>query len=294
MKKESFSSAVFFMLLSGIGLALVGLFGKLGSEQFFLSALIFWRFFAAFSIYLIFLILLKKLKGAPSHLKMNFIRALFILGAQASFFYYIQNHSLLNGMVLFNTGTLFIPIIEWAFLRQKVGKSTWITVAISFIGVLCILQPDRGIFSYASLIGLLSGLCQGISQTLFGITSRKEMQGLSILFLFLFCAALSLIPYLFSQSTWVEGKGFDLWSLGLILLLGVFSIFNQTTRALAYQHSTPSRVSPYLSFSVFISGLFDWWFFNRIPNLLSIIGAILVISAGVLKIYLRNIILRKK
>lgn len=296
MKQDSFHSGVVWTLLSAFGLSLTSLFGKLGFEYFTLSALIFWRFLAAFAFCLLVSAFLGSLKNKPniSHFKLNFFRAFFTLGAQASFYYYIKTHTLLNGMVLLNTGPIFIALIDWGILRRRVGKSSWIGVLVSFVGVLCILQPDAEIFTVTSLIGLLSGLCQGISQILFGLSSREENPSSGVLILFFFCAAISSFFYLFTGATWEAGKGLNNWALLLILLLGLGSTLNQLARSAAYQRSTPSRLSPFLYFAVPFAGLFDWLIFGSLPNLLSLLGTILVISGGLLKIYLRKWILQKK
>jgi drug/metabolite transporter (DMT)-like permease len=293
---DSFAAGATYTLFSAVALSLSGLLGKIGGEQFSFFALVFWRFFSAFLLCLFLLASLGRLKvsAGASNFKMNFFRSFLTLGSQGSFYYYIQTNSLFNGMTLLNTGPLFIPVIEWAILRKHVGKSSWIAVIVCFLGVLCILQPDRTIFSYASLIGLSSGLFQGASQTLFDVTSKEERFDLGILILMFFCAAISFIPYLFSDATWEMGKGFSRSTLWLVLFLGIVSLLNQFTRAAAYRKATPSRVSPFLYFSVPFAGLFDWFMFGTLPNLLSVIGMILVIGGGLLKIYLRRKILEKK
>jgi drug/metabolite transporter (DMT)-like permease len=54
---------------------------------------------------------------------------------------------------------------------------------------------------------------------------------------------------------------------------------------MAYQHASASALAPFLYFSLIISGLFDWIFFNNLPNWLSLGGAILVILGGLIQIY---------
>lgn len=300
------------MLLSATGLSVVGLLGKLGLGKLSLTGLIFWRFFASFIICLLFVHLTGRLKsgadaagefqklarGSKSPFMagwgIHLLRAFFVLSAQYSFFYYIQHNPLMNGMVLLNTGPLLIPLIEWGVMRNKVGRSTWIGVIVSFVGVLCVLQPDSGIFSLMSLVGLFAGISQGASQVVFGITAKSENPDLSVLYLFFFSALLSLVPYLLLAPSWVIGKEGSGLALLLILSLGVASVCNQIFRAVAYQHGTPSRLSPFFYVSVLLGGLFDWTFFGNIPNTLSLIGAGLVILGGVLKICLRFSILRSK
>lgn len=295
MRKESFAVGVSFTLLSATGLSLVGLMGKLGTAEFTLQGLIFWRFVVSFVFCALFLWLL----GEFHHVfpirrpKIHLIRAFFVLGAQYSFYYYIQKESLLNGMVLLSLGPLFIPIIEWIWVRTKIGISTWVSLIVSFFGMLCVLQPDTGIFSYVSFIGVLAGLCQGCSQVVFGMSVKDERSDLSVLYLFLICAAISFIPFLFSH-TFIAGK--EEFSNSSLIILGVAiaSVLNQYARAVAYRHGTPSRLATFLYFSIILGGVWDWLVFDRIPNTLSLIGAVLVILGGVLKIYIRALILKGK
>jgi drug/metabolite transporter (DMT)-like permease len=296
-KKESFAAGVLWMLGSATSLSIIGLLGKLIEKSIRLPALIFWRFFSAFVICLVILWCMGKLKGGfrTGNIKMHLLRTFFVLLAQYCFFSYIQQSTLLNAIVLLNTGPLFIPIIDRLILKKRVGRSTWVGVVVSFIGVLLILQPDTGIFSSMSLIGLMAGLSQGVSQIVFGISSRTERSEISVLYLIFLCAFFSLFPYLFLESsTWKENPVDRMQVIYWIIGLGAASVANQLFRAEAYQHGTPSRLASFLYFSVLLGGVFDFIIYGRVPNVLSAIGAVLVISGGVLKIYLRHLILKNK
>lgn len=251
MHKKSFYSGVIYTLISASGIALVGLFGKLGASEFSLEALIFWRFFAAFFLCLLTLWLMRKLHplSHDGNLKLHFMRAFFVLSAQYSFYYYIQRDTLMNGLVLLSLGPLSIPFIARVVTGHPIGKSTWVGLLVSFVGVLCILQPNQGIFSLLSLIGVLAGLCQGCSQVVFGISSKNERTELSTLYMFLICALLSLIPHLiFDRHFEIQSK-LSFYVFGLIFLLGLSSVLNQLMRAAAYRHGTPTRLSPFLHFT---------------------------------------------
>ena len=289
-KQESFALGVSFTLLSSLGMSLIGLFGKIGDQIFSLTGLIFWRFFAAFIISVIFFWILGDFKRPLriGNVKMHIMRACLVLIAQYSYYFYIEKGTLLNGTMLLCTGPLFIPLIEWVFLRKKVGHSTWISLVVSFIGVICILQPDREIFSMLSAMGLLSGICQGGSQVVFGLNAREERSDLGVLYLMFFSALFSLGPYVIQEAHHISESG-GLWmSILLVIALGASSVFNQMSRAVAYRHGTPSKLAVFLYFSVVIAGFWDWLVFKDIPNILSMIGAFLVILGGILKIYIHS------
>ncbi len=296
MRKESFSVGVSFTLVSAFGISLVGLFGKLGGMEFSLESLIFWRFFAAFFICLVALWSVGSLNHPLlfENIKLHFIRAFFVLGAQYSFYYYIQKDTLLNGVVLLSLGPIFIPIIEFIVTRNPIGKSTWIGLVISFLGMLCILQPDAGLFSLLSLIGALAGLFQGCSQVVFGLSSKSEKTELSTLYMFFLCMILSLFPCLLSKTSFEPTQLKNATQIFIVFGLGAASVLNQLARAAAYQHGTPSRLATFLYFSIICAAILDWLVFDKAPNAISILGAILVITGGALKIYLRSVFLKKR
>ena len=284
------------MLLSAAGMSLTGLFGKLGIANLSLFALIFWRYAAALLLLFSILLFSGNLKGMFDfkNIKIQLLRAFFVLTAQYFFFFYLEYNTLLNASVLFNTGPVFISLIEWGILRKKVGISSWISSLVAFIGMLCILQPGVKIFSFMSLAGLLSGVCQGASQVVFGYHATKEEKPhIGVLHLFIISSFFSLILYLIFHNL-VPSNAFMQLDWIWIICLGAGSILNQIFRAEAYQHGTPSRSSPYLYFAVPLSAVWDWTIFGKVPNVLSFIGAMLVISGGVLKIYLRSKILKSR
>ncbi len=293
---QSFYKGMSYMLLSATAMSLVALFAKFGISDFPVAAIMFWRYFATFSLLFFTLLFLNQLKGALHfrHLKIQFVRAFFVLLGQYCFFFYLKESNLLNASSLLNTGPVFIPVIEALILRKKVGISSWIGAIVSFAGAICILQPDVGIFALPSLIGLLSGISQGASQVVFGIQAEKEERPhIGVLHLFSICFLFSFFPFVFSHEEIIGGKSFG-WDFFLIFMIASATIINQLFRAEAYSHGTPSRLSSFLYLSVLLAGFYDWIIFKNPPNTLSIFGAALIILGGLLKIYLRNWLLKKK
>lgn len=234
-----------------------------------------------------------RLKGGLhiTNVKIHILRAIFSLGSVYFFYMFIKKHSLLNGVTLLNTGPLFIPLIERIFMGQKIHKLTGIAIIIAFVGVFFILKPDRTIFS--NMIGLLGGLFQGASQVIFGLTAKSEKPDISVLYLFFLYVVFSLCPYLFSTEPLTE-KDSNLWWFAILAVaLGLSTIVNQFFRAMAYKHSTPTKLAAFLYIAVIFAALFDWMFFNNPPDLFSVIGALLVVAGGVIKIYIHSPIFKR-
>ncbi|MBM3207033.1 MAG: DMT family transporter [Chlamydiae bacterium] len=290
MTKEQFGKGVSCMLISATGLSILGLFGKLFEQIADLPSLVFFRFFSASICCLLFFFFIGHLKINYKNLVIvpNLIRSICVIGAQYCFYYYIQHASLMNGVALLNTGPLFIPFIEKLIIGSKIGRSTWISIIISFSGVLLILQPDVSVFAKLSLVGLAAGVFQAFSQVIFGINAKGENPEMSVLTTVFICSLISLIPFLIADGSF--NPGFSSWGYGgfLILGLGIATILNQFARAKAYKFSTPSRLASFLYLSVVLAGIYDWTIFQVPPNMISCIGVGLVIFGGVAKIILRN------
>ncbi len=292
---ESFMTGVIWMLVSATSMAFVGLFAELGFDQMSLTAMVFGRFSAAFLICLIWMSISGQLKYFRfEHVKMNVYRSFFLCASQYCFFYYIQNNTLMNGIVLLNTGPLFMPFVERRLFGHKIGVSSWVGLFVSFVGVLCVLQPGVGLWSWGSLIGLFAGFSQAVSQVLFGVNAKKENAQLGVLALTGFMVVFSLVPYLLINVPTLEPTARLSLVIGIWALLGLTSVFNQFARGFAYKHATPTRLSPFLYVAVLWAGVLDWVVFNQVPNLLSVFGAALVVLGGVLKVYLRYKILQRK
>lgn len=290
-QKHSFVHGTIYMILSAASLSLAYLFVKMSSAEVPFFFLVFLRFLIPFLIVaLIFIIRRRSIKTVS--LRRHFVRTLFVLTAQYSVFYYISKDTLLNATVLLNTSPLFIPLIEWLILKYKIPKSTWISMAISAVGVLLILQPGISLFSLLSFVGLLAGFSQACSQVVFGLSAKKEPPDIPLFYLFGIGSVLSFFPLL-SEKTSLQVT----WNPNLItfvLLLSFASMMNQYFRAKAYSHRKPSTLSTFLYLSVLISGLLDWFVFHEPPDTLSIVGAILVIMGGISKIVLRYYFLKKQ
>lgn len=84
-------------------------------------------------------------------------RSIVGLAAMYGFFYAIANLKLSNAMVFSYSSPIFIPLIAWLFLKEKITKSMIFAAVIGLVGVLFVAKPDQGLFNALSFIGL--GAC---------------------------------------------------------------------------------------------------------------------------------------
>ncbi len=277
------------MLLSAACLSLFTLFIKLSNEAVDFFLLAFLRFILPLALIVVFMWQRGSLQGLfpMKNLKLHLVRMFCVLVYQYGIFYYLTKKSLFDATVLQNTAPLFIPLFDWLILRHRIHRITFVSMALSFIGILLILPPDKGIFAWISLIGLIAAFAQGASQFLFGLQSDKDKTDANVFYYYFLASIFSLIVFLgsgfFGRPLTVEvgaleklGTSFYLY----LLALSVVSIFNQSFRGLAYKHGRPSTLAPFLYFSVLLSGILDWIVYDHLPSLLTLLGSFFVILGG--------------
>lgn len=281
---------MYYMLLSSVLLSLFSLFGKFATEGTPLFLLTFLRFLIPLVILLPYLLWTCPFRElfATRSLKLQILRSLCILVYQYSIFYYLLNSSLLNVTVLQNTFPLFLPILEKIFFKHHFNKREIVSILVCFAGVLCILQPDRGIFASLSIVVLITPLSQAGSQILFAHQSRKENPKSTLFYLYFLSTLVTAVVYLCSSESF-SGNGFPgqntLFNWTNIVALGVVSILNQYFRGKAYQYGKASSFAPFLYVSLIFAAFLDWAIFHELPNGLSFIGAALVIVGGLIQLY---------
>ncbi len=126
---------------------------------------------------------------------------------------------------------------------------------IGFIGIVLILQPGASVFSWATPLAIVAGVFSAIALVTVGRLNLTEPSA-RILFYYL----LYLI------------------GIGLTMAIAQFLLI------LAYEYASPSRVAPFNYSVVIFSGLIGWAVWNEIPNVLSLVGTLLVCAGGILSV----------
>tara|TARA_B100001741_G_C16526577_1_gene587381 strand:+ start:723 stop:1673 length:951 start_codon:yes stop_codon:yes gene_type:complete len=218
-----------------------------------------------------------------------------------SFFYISLTYmSLAMANALFFSSPFFVSILATIFLKEKVGIRRWTAIFIGFIGVFIILNPDFNNFDYMKLAPVACALCYAISMTITKITSYKDNVYTQMLHLYFGAILISIIFYFFTGKgqlntfndptfqfifrEWLTNPSYA-WPFIIIMgFTGVFAfyfVFN------AYSIASPSVVSLYEYSLIIWSILTGYIVFNNIPTIRTLVGVIIIISAGIY-IYLRE------
>lgn len=204
-----------------------------------------------------------------------------VVGTIASFSYTISMYyiPIVNGTLLFNTAPLFIPLLATLFLKEKIGKSTWIAVLIGFIGVIIIIKPSESIFTQpGNFIGIFAGISLAVAYLLMKLLTSTD-PGIRIIFYYLGIGTLLQIPILFFIGSLPSTE-----SIFYSILAGVLLLAAQMALVTGYKYAQASQIGIYQYSSVVFVGIIDWLIWGTIPTKSEVIGALLVAFAGIIVI----------
>ncbi|TOM30767.1 EamA family transporter [Vibrio parahaemolyticus] len=280
---------IVFMLMSTLSLSVTGLLAKLLSEALSVTMFSFLRFFLP-ALILLLVLIPKGIKLPKStELKATLLRALCIGLSQLCFIASLQTLTLVESVVLFATGPLFMPVIEKLVWHGKIRASTVFGIVMAFSGVV-LLAGTEGEFTlrYDLLLGLAGGLFNSGSQLTLYKVSKSNMSPLEINFWAFSFAALFILPLaLINDGSGLLGA--HSFSLSVeprvlwLLVMSMLIINTQVFRAKAYQlASSGSQLAPLIFTNLLFTAVWQSLFFADVMSRTQIAGMGLIVLATVL------------
>ncbi|WP_050933835.1 DMT family transporter [Vibrio harveyi] len=287
MKEEN--KPVIFMLMSTLSLSVTGLLAKQLSDDLSVTMFSFLRFFTPALILLVMLRFKNLTLPTAGTIKPIVLRALFIAMCQLCFVASLQTLTLVEGVVLFATGPLFMPIVEKLFMRGQIRMSTIVALVMAFSGVILLAGAD-GEFTWRIdlLLGLAGGLFNSGSQLTLYKASKSGLSPLEINFWTFGTAALLILPLVFvnDASMLVNSLSistFETPNTALVFLMSLLIINTQVFRSKAYQlASSGSQLAPLIFTNLLFTAVWQWTFFDDQMSHSQVAGVSLIVLATVL------------
>ena len=212
-------------------------------------------------------------------LNMHLLRSTSGVLAMFCFFYALANIELADAMLLKLTGPLFIPIIAIFWIKEHVSLKTTCGILVGFAGVIVFLNPT-GEIQLAAIVGLVGGALAAFAKVTIRKMSDTEPTTRIIFYFALFGAVISAVPAL---STELHIPTLRQW--GYLILLGVVGTCGQFCLTQAYRLAPASQVGPFTYSSLLWASLAGWLFWAEIPSTQTLLGAGLIMTAGLILIY---------
>ncbi|MCG7498266.1 EamA family transporter [Vibrio sp. Of7-15] len=283
---------VTFMLVSTFNLSLSGLLAKTLTGVISVELLNLIRFLVPALIMLWLLLLIKWELPTKANIRPLLFRAFFITLTQLCFLYAINALSLVEAVVLFSTGPLFMPLLEKIIFRAAIRPITIVAIMIAFVGVVIQAGVGSGFqWRVELLIGLGSGLCNALSQVCMYRSSKSSLSALAVnTWCMVFATGLAL-PVFLMHSMVVNVDSVALFSalenpvfvLGAILMLSITVINTQMFRVRAYQLvESGTQLAPLIFTNLIFAFIWQVVFFEQALESHKIMGVMVIVSAIIL------------
>lgn len=199
--------------------------------------------------------------------------------------YYAVDHLVLSDASMLSKMSPFFAILFslW-FLKEKINFTQTICVVGAFLGSLCIIKPTfANVDLVAALIGLLGGIGAGAAYTCVRHLGQRGEKGPLIVFFFSTFSCLVTIPWIL-----FDYHPMTLQQTGILLCAGLCAAGGQFAITAAYTYAPAREISVYDYSQVIFSALLGLFIFGQLPDLLSVVGYIIICSMAVL-MFLYNI-----
>ncbi|MEB3754157.1 DMT family transporter [Acinetobacter sp. MD2(2019)] len=275
-QENSVTKALLCLMTSAFLFSIMGVCIRFASHTVDNATIVFFRNAVGLFIFIPML-----LKQGLSFVKTNKLwmhtwRSLVGLTAMYGFFYAIANLKLSNAMVFSYSSPIFIPLIAWLFLKERITKSMIFAAAIGLVGVLFVAKPDQGMFNALSFIGLGACFLSAMAFVTVRALTNTEPPERIVFYFCIFGTIISAIPMYWHWRVFTEGE------LCLLIAAGILANISQLFMSYAYSLAPAGQIGPMNYIAIVFAGIWGFIFWHELPDTFSIIGILIIIFAIVL------------
>jgi drug/metabolite transporter (DMT)-like permease len=208
----------------------------------------------------------------------HLIRSVFWILATLLFFTSIKHVGLAKSTALLLAAPLLIVAISALVFKEATSRSTWVVVILGLAGALIIVRPGFAGFDPLAGLALLAALMAAFLMLSARWVDATESFWTLMLYLTLAGTVLSaiLVPFF-----WVPLLAEDIPLFCGVALFGTAAMVLVTQ---AFRIAPASVVAPLDYTALLWATLFGWLFWNEIPDVLTYLGASLIILSGIASI----------
>lgn len=201
------------------------------------------------------------------------LRTLFLVVAMTLYFLAIARIPLATAASAFFVGPIVAVVMSVVMLGERITMGKAIALALGAAGSVVILRPGG-----STDPGIVLAFASGVLFAFYLIATRHAAQASAPLPTLAFqcvVGALLLTPQ--AVATWRVPAATDLW---LFAGLGVFSAISHILSIAAFRFSDASTLAPLVYIELIGAALIGYAAFGEVPGLSTVVGAILIVAAG--------------
>lgn len=242
--------------------------------QYYPPAQVVWARYIGNLIILIMFYRSRFLSGLKSRKPMmQFGRALCQLGSVSLFFTAIQYIGIAEATAIMDMNPVLITLGAALFLGEHIGWHRIAGIIAAMIGAMIIIRPGLDAFNPAAILPLIGAFTYAGGALL---TRAVRSDGLATSLIWMVMIG-SIASSLVAPFSWQQIQTEHLWAFVLIGILGVIS---QAFLIHAFSLAEAGVLAPFGYTGMIWAALWGWLFWNMLPDRWTIIGAVIIVGAG--------------
>lgn len=211
----------------------------------------------------------------------HLVRAAFLVTAMTLYFLAIARIPIALAVSAYFVGPIVAVVLSVLFLRETKTLRKLLSLGIGFVGSLVVLRPSGDIEE-----GVILAFGAGLFFGLYLIATRQaSLHSDPIKTLAFQCVAGTVLLTPQAAFTFQVPEIEVLW---LFLGLGLFSAIAHILTILAFRLADASTLAPLVYLELVGSAIIGFLIFREVPTLMTLIGAGLIIFAGLLLVVRKN------
>lgn len=274
---NSKTKGILYVITAAFGFSMMSVFVHLAGDMPTFQKAFFRN--AAALVFVAIIMIKSKITPIPKreNLPALFGRAFFGTIGLVSNFYAIDRLVLADANMLNKLSPFFAIIFSIFLLKERPTFVQIFGVLAAFVGSLFIIKPSMGGYAvFPAAVGALGGMSAGLAYTFVRSLGRKGENSFRIIFFFSAFSCLVCIPFMV-----MNFEPFTFKSFIFLILSGVSASLGQFGITKAYLCAPAKEISVYDYTQVLFAAVFGFLLFNQVPDLLSILGYILICGAGI-------------
>lgn len=175
---------------------------------------------------------------------------------------------------------LSVTLAVAIFFKEPVGWRRYLAIAIGFVGVMLIIKPGADAFNSYTVMGLAIVAVV----TLRDISARQLSKAAPSSMVALY-SSLAVTGFAATGATTVEWVAPTPHQWAVIALAVAFLVTGYIASIAAMRVGETSAVTPFRYTSLVVAIIVGFVFFNELPDMLSLIGASIVVASGLFTLY---------
>lgn len=239
--------------------------------------------FARYGVHLLFMIALLAPRMGLDLVRtrrpgLQVLRGLLLVGSTGFFYLSLTYLPLAEAAAISFVGPVLVAALSGPLLREHIGRRQWTAIGFGFLGVMIIVRPGGGVFTWHAVFPLVCALLFALYQVLTRKLAGRENAMTTLFFTALVGALLTALPLPFTWQT----PG----AVQLVFMLGI-GILGGTGHFLlirAVEHTSPAALAPFVYTQLVWSTLLAYLAFGEFPDSGSLLGMAVIVLGGLLAV----------